>query len=214
MKYITETKTNGGIVRTYPNGWSITLEDDPYPVDPREWDHVGTMVTWHGRYDLGDEQVQAEDYADVEDLVRELKRERGARCVLPLYLFDHSGLSISTYAEDFRRWDAQGWDWGLVGVIFTTTVRLQEMGSGHLKAARVRSILRAEVEEYDDYLRGDVVGFVVRDERGHDVEACGGFYPEHDLLRGRNRFEHVWEEAEAYLPDAIGYVLAPLGAGL
>lgn len=32
------------------------LFPDPDPMSPRDWDNLGTMVCWHRRYDLGDEQ--------------------------------------------------------------------------------------------------------------------------------------------------------------
>ena len=37
--------------------------------------------------------------------------------ILPLYLMDHSGLSIRTSSELFRMCDSAGWDWGCVGFI-------------------------------------------------------------------------------------------------
>jgi len=32
-----------------------TIMYDPEPVNPREWDNLGTMVCFHKRYNLGDE---------------------------------------------------------------------------------------------------------------------------------------------------------------
>ena len=43
---------------------TIKIERDGDAESPREWDNVGTMVCWHSRYNLGDEQpsVSYQDY--------------------------------------------------------------------------------------------------------------------------------------------------------
>ncbi|HUX02457.1 MAG TPA: hypothetical protein VMY35_15960, partial [Phycisphaerae bacterium] len=59
--------------------------------------------------------------------------------------------------------------------------------------------LRAEVSTYDDYLTGQVFGYVVEDEDGNDLDSCWGFYGE-DYCR-----ETARESAEAIAPNlAIG----------
>jgi hypothetical protein len=208
--------------REYPNGWKIEIHLDQDPWNPREWDNLGTMVTWHQRYTLGDEQANPSDFdEDLDDFVRSLKSERGARCVMPLYLFDHSGLSMSTDDLSFRMWDSAGWDWGMVGLIFTTTERLRAMACDKWKSKRIRKALRDEVTTYDDYLNGNVYGFVIRNPRGEETDSCWGFYPDHDpaedLLRGysfERSIAHIYAEAEAQLPNTIAHIFAPVGIGM
>lgn len=36
--------------------YRLKIEHDDSPESPREWDNLGTMVCWHNRYNLGDEQ--------------------------------------------------------------------------------------------------------------------------------------------------------------
>jgi len=38
--------------------YKIEIEPDLDPMDPREWDNLATMVCWHRRYNLGDEQPE------------------------------------------------------------------------------------------------------------------------------------------------------------
>ena len=104
-------------------GFTITIEQDEYTEDPRkEWDHVGTMVCFHNRYDLGDKH----NYSDPEDALREIleiewdydddyeinelwdKLEKVAY-VLPLFLYDHSGITMNTGGFSCP------WDSGQVG---------------------------------------------------------------------------------------------------
>jgi hypothetical protein len=41
---------------------------------------------------------------------------------------------------------------------------------------KVIKCLEQEVETYDQYLTGDVYGFVVYDEDGQEVDSCWGFF--------------------------------------
>jgi hypothetical protein len=71
--------------------------------------------------------------------------------VLPLYLYDHSGLTINTSGFHCP------WDAGQVGFIYVTRDDiLKEYGRTNLSSKlidKVKSVLRAEVETYDQYLR-------------------------------------------------------------
>lgn len=176
------------------DGLTVRIEADEDSQNPRtEWDHVGTMVCWHSRYTLGDEQP---DYSPSEFFVRlmqerewdthrksppdDLPAEHVARYidkhfhVLPLYLYDHSGLTMNTGGFSCQ------WDSGQVGWIYMSKE----------KAAKERlsdplGLLRSEVAEYDQYLTGDVWGYVIEDDDGHHLDSCWGFYG----------FDHCEEQA-------------------
>jgi len=167
------------------------LVQDDDAQSPREDDNVGTMVCWHGRYNLGDEQPKedAGDYlmrlASEADPSFDDKIERFDRnwngadeynekiaalrekvlskhyVILPLYLYDHSGISMSTGSF------GDPWDSGQVGFIYVSRETiLKEWGNGSkilTKKLKERAIkyLEGEVETYDDYLRGNVYGVCV-----------------------------------------------------
>jgi hypothetical protein len=38
----------------------LLITTDIDPESPREWDNFGAMYCWHSRYNLGDEQPQAD----------------------------------------------------------------------------------------------------------------------------------------------------------
>ena len=63
-----------------------------------------------------------------------------------------------------------------------TTVRNEAPGHPKIlsKAAKVwaTQCLLAEVQRYDQYLNGDVWGYVIEDSASHAVESCWGFYGE------------------------------------
>ncbi|HCX67884.1 hypothetical protein [Parvibaculum sp.] len=93
--------------------------------------------------------------------------------ILPLYLYDHSGITMNTTGFHCP------WDSGQVGFIFVSLEDVRrEYGvqrvSGKLRRT-VEDALRAEVDVYDDYLRGEVYGYVIERDGDH-VDSCWGYF--------------------------------------
>lgn len=150
--------------------------DDDSPNPRTEWDNFGTMAAFHRRYNLGDKDhgIRSEDFSGWAEMREYIEKELDAPVILPLYLYDHSGLRIST--GDF----GDPWDSGQVGFIFATRAQLEkEYGKKKLTKKildRARKVLEGEVETYDDFLSGQVYGFVVEDEEGDELESLYGIY--------------------------------------
>jgi hypothetical protein len=91
--------------------------------------------------------------------------------ILPLYLYDHSGLTMSTSAFSCP------WDSGQVGVIYMDLAKIVEhWGEVEDPIKTATDCLVSEVKEYDQYLTGDVYGYIIEDEDGEDLDSCWGFY--------------------------------------
>lgn len=153
--------------------YTVKVLHDPDPMNPRkEWDNLATMICFHRRYNLGDDHSFT-DPQD-EDLISLLKRKDVYW--LPLYLYDHSGITMSTGSFSCP------WDSGQVGYIYLEKERfLKETGYGFTKMTKkakekLYELLRGEVETYDNYLTGSVYGFRVEDESDSVIESCWGFY--------------------------------------
>ena len=173
--------------------YRFMLEQDTDPSDPRDDDNVGTMVCWHRRYKLGDDQPTRSPDGWRINLARSLEvfdeeaddMEGGVTLradaildeqviMLPLYLCDHSGITMSTGSFNDR------WDSGQVGWIYTTKAKaLEEYGDG---LENVEKHLKGEVEVYNQYLTGDTYGFVL--EKLVKCECCGHVAEKHE--------ESVW----------------------
>lgn len=135
--------------------------------NPREFYDYGLsrMVCMHRNYLLGDEQLKPSDYDSWDDVEKYLVDERKAKVILPLYLYDHSGLSISTGSFNDR------WDSGQVGFIYADEDKcIKEFGKDY-KYSDVENILRSEVEVYDLYLSGQVYGYKIF-EKKHNIDRC------------------------------------------
>lgn len=153
----------------------LKLVQDSSPESPRTWDNLGTMVCFHNRYDLGDNHsYNSDDYNSWEEMKKAIIKEENTAVILPLYLLDHSGISISTGAFSCS------WDSGQIGFIFVSKEKALEEFGGKIVTAKLKEklerILDGEVETYDQYLRGYVYGFQIVDEDDDVVDSCYGFY--------------------------------------
>lgn len=90
--------------------------------------------------------------------------------LMPLYLYDHSGISIST--GDY----GDPWDSGQIGWIYALKKEFEREGIPWEQAEKV---MEGEAEEYDHYLQGNCwIGILEKqDEDGEweEIDSCGGF---------------------------------------
>lgn len=189
---------------------AVRLVADLHAQSPREWDNLGTMVCAHRRYNLGDSdgldkarelivQHFSEEWLDregfdlthVPDVQAALERT-GKAILLPLYLYDHSGITMNTTGFHCP------WDSGQVGFIFVSKQDVRnEFGWKKLTQGRIQMIqtcLKGEVEVYDQYLTGDVWGFEVVED-GEVTDSCWGFFGSDPLTNGI--FDHLADPARA-----------------
>ena len=170
--------------------YTIVVNHDEYAGDPREWDNLGTMVCFHRRYNLGDNHgfetpnvffhVLSGLYPEVATM--DLTNEQLERCktvahekniILPLYLYDHSGITMNTTGFSCP------WDSGQVGCIYVSKEDVRrEFNVSRVSnklEERIRNMLVAEVETYDQYLCGKVYCYSIEKD-GENVDCCCGFY--------------------------------------
>lgn len=158
---------------------TLRIVRDDNPENPRDMDNTGHMICAHRRYKLGDEQRS--DLTTAE----EVKSECDALVVLPVFMYDHGAQSISTKPFEDR------WDSGQLGWIYATDNSIRAIGwvkdDEEITSEvieRVKAALVSEVETYNEYLQGDVWGFIVEEHKTceccgtvkvENVDSCGGF---------------------------------------
>ena len=152
-------------------GKTIKIYADELAESPREWDCLGLMSCFHRRYSLGDKHSMT-----VEEVQAVIQREDVIS--LPLYLYDHSGITMNTTGFSCP------WDSGQVGFIYVTKDKVRkEYGKKAVSAklkAKVLEYLRGEVKTYDDFIRGNVYGYVIEGRDGKHVDSCWGFFGDYD----------------------------------
>jgi hypothetical protein len=136
---------------------------------------------------LTDAEMRAYELAELE--LRQRVGERVQRVldthyiVLPVYLYDHSGLAMRV-ADFGDRWDS-----GQVGFIYCTREKaLREWGNGGLVLSKKRrqqavTYLTGEIETYHEYLSGQVYGYEIKRKGEGVIDSCWGFYGGVDYVK-------------------------------
>lgn len=163
------------------NGWpdlTLVYDNGTWEIKGTE-DELGNPVRWEGTADnplKGFWQV-------FDDFCCYLAEEADERAVIstlmkctvmkPLFLYDHSGMSISTN-DGFPD---RGWDVSLIGLAYFEQDQVEELAKQGVSA---RQIIDADVAMLDDYLQGEVYACEVFDASTGDHTYIGGFYPTAD----------------------------------
>lgn len=174
-------------------GYTINIVRDIDPENPREWDNIGTIVCWHRRYRLGDPHKFSNP-----DEFNEWIREQGQMIVLPVFLYDHSGLAIQ--CEPF----SCPWDSGQVGYIYCSIKKAKKEfgGTSEELIVKAESWLRSEVEIYNNFLQGNVVGWTAVNSNGVEWDSCGGYYPDCGT-NGTRQWDRPIEDAKLIIDSTI-----------
>lgn len=151
----------------------IRIEQDTDPESPKEWDNVGEITyNARSRYVLGTEAVDADRFHDIAQGI-----ENGSLIGLPVYAYVHSGATIATKAFTCP------WDSGRSGWVYCTKEKaITEFGNKVCTEgvrAKALKALQAEVETFNDYLTGDVYGYVIEravDGGWDELDSCWGIY--------------------------------------
>lgn len=148
-------------------GLTLTIEQDNDPSNPIENSVLWKLLCWHHRYTFGHEH----HYTQPSEFEEEWK---GKAITMPLYLYDHSGFSLSI--KQFN----DPWDSMRLGYAYTTKEKLRQFF--HVKRvtkkviAQAVAVLELKIREYEDYLNGYVYSFTLVDQQGNFVDQCGNFF--------------------------------------
>lgn len=202
-------------VTTQAPSYRLKVEYDDMPINPRtDYDNFGKMVCWHSRYDLGDKHdfLEPSEFLkqlinagndSLDDLsVNELKElAEKNNVILPLYLYDHSGITIScsqSYPYNDR------WDSGQVGWIYASYDDIQkEFGGVNPETVeKAKQLLISETNTYDDYLRGECYGYTI-EKNGAEVTSCWGYLG--DLRKMVSEMKSGVDKEYQHLFDHIDY---------
>ena len=157
--------------------FELKIEQDQDPMNPRtDWDNIGTMICFHRNYNLGDKHdYKSDNFEGWGELKEQIESDYKVLMIKPLFLYDHSGITISTSPFGCN------WDSGQVGWIFIDEKKLQSMtgdSSGH-NETNFEEIIDSEVEVYDKYLTGEVYRYSI-----YEIETCSLGHTHKKYLEG------------------------------
>jgi hypothetical protein len=159
---------------TLTNGNRVEIIQDSSPENPRDWNNLSKMFCFSKRYNLGDDHnYDFKNFKSWGEFGNVLIKKYKPAVIKPLYVYDHSGLTISTKPFECR------WDSYQVGFILIPEDVKADYGWKKLSLKRrekLEKLMLSELETYDKYLIGDVWGFKETDQNENEVNSCWGFY--------------------------------------
>ncbi len=180
----------------------LEIRRDDNAENPRiENESLGKMICFHRRYSFGDKH----EYATPDDFLHDLLTKHfdsedqaekyEAECVanktapetilhesnviLPVYLCDHSGQTISTVPF------ADSWDSGQIGWIYADKESvIQAFGAWNDETIKkAQTALAAEVKTYDDYLNGEAYTYIFYDDMTDEILDSGTWIGDFETLK-------------------------------
>jgi len=182
----------------------IVLDKDP--INPRvEYEHLTTMFIIHPKYKhLGDKHDYVPgDFDGWNNCAERLKAAHKIVRMHPLFIYDHGGVCLSTKGDGVF---SDPWDSCMVGFIAITQDRVnmhfsKDGSDVGLSEEELESIIQYDITEYNQYLAGDVYGYIIEDEFGNELDSCWGYY-------GRDNAEQaLQEELQSFLPSTAKLLL-------
>ena len=199
----------------------VKQDDDPAINPVEDYDMFGKMVFFHRRMNLGHESPSCSpdrwtrnwlqqntkiDWDEIEDMEEskiwaEFEKINYA---VPVYAFEHGGITIRCNSKG-TGWDS--WDSGQLGFTFASYDSIRkEFGKGKTHRLTSAAITRAEkclvseVDNYDDYLNGNVWGYIITDkDTGEELDSCWGFIGDESYCReeAESSAKHYEKELKA-----------------
>ncbi len=171
------------------------IHQDDMDQSPKEWgDDNLFLVGFHRDFwveqegfsqDVCRAVVDAEsDYdGSYTQTVKDIKKKYH---VFPLEAYIHSGVVLALSREG--NFPDRAWDVSQLGLVFVAKKEWRTK----LKARKAALGL---IETWNQYLSGDVYGYVIREEGDEEhIDSCWGFYGmEHAKEEAQSALDHAWE---------------------
>lgn len=122
------------------------------------------------------------------------KREHGSRVVLPLIVYEHSGITMKVGHVGDILGDAEGWDTSFVGFVYDTPEAVKGCIGEDATDEQIEAALRQEIKTYAAYLEGDATWWCVEDPESNYFESCGGYVGDQECAKN---------DLELHLRDCI-----------
>lgn len=146
----------------------IKIYYDVDPESPNNWGNDDVFLV----YDHRQFNVERKGFAPreiFERIIETKKMNYEGYHVFTVYAYIHSGVSLSLGNSGYPFNDR--WDVSTTGFIL---VKKQKGWSWKREVAQ--KIAESELKTWNEYLSGDVYGFVVEDGEGNETDSCWGFY--------------------------------------
>ena len=164
------------------NGYTIRVqvdEDATHPFD--DMCMFGTFLsTFRNLRSTDDAPTHlVQECQGFESLVKTISKRYGPALVLKVRGYCHGGTTVRVMDTPSGQF-ACPFDSGWAGVIYATHKEIREKFRVKKVSKKVldeaRSILKMEIGLLDQYLNGEMYGYIIEDEHGEEVDSCWGYY--------------------------------------
>lgn len=174
--------------------WELKIKYDDVADSPRNWDNLGTICVSRGCNYVSNEATALSDSDVLEWCNAEEDRkalERRGYLVLPLSVYDHSGVSFYIGGR-CDPWDSSqiGWYIASKDDIYKA-YNVKRITKKILEKAK--HLMESEIQTFNAYANGQVFEFTLY-HNDEEVDSLGGFYEDDDKYLGF--IEDIYE----YLP--------------
>ena len=164
-----------------------------YYYDNDNYDSCVSMFCFHRRYDIGDKhKYSLNHFRSWDEFGTQLKKDYDIRIIKPLYMYDHSGITISTSPFSCS------WDSGQIGFAFFTAEAIrQRFGTKRITERilkRAERVLEDSVRLYDNFLVGNMFELSMLDSNGDCIDIQLVEYDEIDSVIDTMYSEYATEE--------------------
>ena len=144
-------------------GHDINIYQDENAQSPDEWGNEDVFIV----YDHRDFYVKRDGF-DPGDIFQAYEdgEDWGDYKIFPLYAYIHSGVSLSLSRGGNAGWYHGAWDTSFKGFVLIDS---EQMGTDD--EDKLLKIAQLVVDEWNDYLSGNVYGYDVE-----DIDGCWGYY--------------------------------------
>lgn len=183
MKYKYEIKRRG---------YTLKINQTEDIESPREYykdNNICQMICFHNKHTIGDEN-SFDGPAEFNIWVEENKDKICA--ILPLYLQDHTSLTLSTTPF------ANKWDSGQVGFVYVLNETAEKLDYDINDKEEIEERIQEEISEYNDWLNCWPVyyEFSITNEDDEEIESMGVFEEtsfEEVIEEMKERSEHQYD---------------------
>jgi hypothetical protein len=165
----------------------FTIEqcDELSSTNPREFEVTSTFLANHGRYSLGDQENEeaGKHGSYIDDFKAHLKNKDLTLDDIiyePVFMYEHSNIALSINPFGCS------WDSGQLGYIYEEKENIRsEFNKKRISTNLNRLIevrLEKEIEEYDNYINGEVYSIKVTEEdSGEQIDEVNPIYGDCNL---------------------------------
>lgn len=179
------------------NKYSYKIVQDEYPVNPRIWDNLATILCRYRDYNLSDKEIPSSYFDDtkneieinsIDKLVEYTQYNNKDTKVYyqVLSIYEHGGITMSSYRlNDAPKYSYNDrWDSSVIGIVYTTKEIIKK-NFNNIEDDQIEDkaheIIKQEIKIFNQYLGGDVYLYQVF-RNGNLLNSRSSFYSENDAV--------------------------------